>query len=200
MYLLRPPADDRLHRFLAEAAALPLTYSEVGASRGTTTPPPGFHRNHARALLGHGEDAFDRAKAALHRWAMYDMSWVCLVPAHPPVETGSHVVMLVSHFGFHSVFGCRVVYTYDEEDAAGRRVGFGIGTLAGHLERGEERFSVEWDRASDRVEYEIFSFTRPGRFLVRLGGPLSRGKQRQFARESSAWMQRAVDDAGTRPG
>lgn len=200
MYLLRPPSDDRLHRFLAEAEALPLTYSEVGASRGTTTPPPGFQRNHIRAPLGHGEEAFRRAVVALHRWAMYDMSWVRLVPAHPPVETGSHVVMLVSHFGFRSLFACRVVYAYDEDDAAGRRAGFGIGTLDGHLERGEERFSVEWDRATDSVEYELFSFTRAGRFLVRLGGPLSRGKQRQFARESAGWMQRAVSDGAASAG
>lgn len=200
MYLLRPPSDDLLHRFLAGAEALPLTYPEVGASRGTTTPPAGYHRNQFRALLGHGEDTFRRATTALGRWAMYDMSWVRLVPNQPPVETGSHVVMLVSHFGFHSVFACRVVYTYDEDDAAGRRVGFGIGTLAGHLEQGEERFSVEWDRATDRVEYELFSFTRAGRFLVRLGGPLSRGKQRQFARESAGWMQRAVAHGATFAG
>ena len=192
MYLLRPPADDDVRRFLADAEALPLTYPLVGASRGTTTPPPGYRRNHIRAPLGHGEATFGRAVAALHRWTMYDMDWVSLVPAVPPVETGRTLAMVVRHFGFHSVFGCRVVYTYDEDDGAGRRAGFGIGTLAGHLEQGEERFSVEWDRATDRVEYELFSFTRPGRFLVRLGGPLSRSKQHQFARQSAAQMQRAA--------
>lgn len=198
MYLLRPPADPDVRRFLAGAEALPLTYPLTGASRGTTTPPPGYRRNHIRAALGHGEETFARAVAALHRWTMYDMDWVTLVPAVPPVETGRTLAMVVRHFGFHSVFGCRVVYTYDEDDGAGRRVGFGIGTLAGHLEQGEERFSVEWDRATGRVEYELFSFTRPGRLLVRLGGPLSRGKQHQFARQSAAQMQRAAGgDVGT---
>ena len=29
------------------------------------------------------------------------------------------------------------------------------------MERGEERFTVEWDRADESVSYEVFAFARP---------------------------------------
>ena len=70
----------------------------------------------------------------------------------------------------------------------GRRFGFGYGTLPGHAESGEERFSIEWDPADDSVHYDIFAFSRPNWWLARLGYPLVRRCQKTFARASAARM------------
>ena len=49
--------------------------------------------------------------------------------------------------------------------------GFFYGTLPGHPECGEERFTVRIDERSV-VWAEICAFSRPGRWFTRLAGPL----------------------------
>jgi uncharacterized protein (UPF0548 family) len=75
---------------------------------------------------------------------------------------------------------------------AGQRFGFAYGTLPGHAESGEERFTVEWHEADGAVWYDILAFSRPRRLLARLGYPLARRLQKRFARDSAAAMRRAV--------
>jgi uncharacterized protein (UPF0548 family) len=66
-----------------------------------------------------------------------------------------------------SLNACRIVYVIEEEEASLlNRYGFAFGTLPGHVERGEERFSVEWHRSEDWVFYEVFAFARPAHPLV----------------------------------
>jgi uncharacterized protein (UPF0548 family) len=72
------------------------------------------------------------------------------------------------------------------------RFGFAYGTLTEHAEIGEERFTVEFHPDSGEVWYDIFAFSRPGHFLVKLGYPYGRYKQRQFAVGSKDAMKRAV--------
>jgi len=87
---------------------------------------------------------------------------------------------------------CRVVYA----DFEGRETnGFAYGTLDGHAACGEERFRVRYERASERVYYEITAFSRPALGVVRLGYPLARRIQRRFALGSA----RALGDAIPRP-
>jgi uncharacterized protein (UPF0548 family) len=62
------------------------------------------------------------------------------------------------------------------------------GTLLDHAEQGEERFTVEWDRVSDVVSYDILSFSRPGCLVTRLTYPFGRSLQRRFVRNSLAAM------------
>jgi uncharacterized protein (UPF0548 family) len=97
----------------------------------------------------------------------------------------------VRHFGFYSLNACRIVYVVDEKGPL-TRFGFAYGTLAEHAESGEERFMVEWNRDQDRVWYDILAFSRPKKILARLGYPLSRLLQRQFARASKAAMLQAA--------
>jgi uncharacterized protein (UPF0548 family) len=97
----------------------------------------------------------------------------------------------MKHFGFWSLNFCRIVYVI-EEDGPVRRFGFAYGTLTEHAERGEERFTVEWDRASDVVSYEIMSFSRPGNWKTRMGYPVATRLQDDFARSSVDAMARAV--------
>ena len=55
------------------------------------------------------------------------------------------------------------------------RIGFGYGTLPGHLFRGEEAFTVERDDAGD-LWFVVTAFSVPDRWWVRLGGPAHRGR------------------------
>jgi uncharacterized protein (UPF0548 family) len=86
---------------------------------------------------------------------------------------------------------CRIVYLVDEEGAV-KRFGFAYGTLAEHAEIGEERFTVEWNRADDTVWYDILAFSRPRQMLAKLGYPLSRSLQKRFAEGSKAAMMNAA--------
>ena len=56
------------------------------------------------------------------------------------------------------------------------RVGFAYGTLAGHPERGEERFEVAL-HDDGTVAARIRAFSRPGRWFTHLAGPVGRRLQ-----------------------
>jgi uncharacterized protein (UPF0548 family) len=60
------------------------------------------------------------------------------------------------------------------------------------VERGEERFTVEWHEADDTVYYEVFAFSRPAYPLVKAVQPLARRIQKQFALDSLQSMARVV--------
>jgi uncharacterized protein (UPF0548 family) len=66
------------------------------------------------------------------------------------------------------------------------------------VERGEERFTVEWHRADDSVSYEVFAFARPAHPLARTGQPFVRMIQRQLAAASLRSMAEAVEGGGNR--
>jgi uncharacterized protein (UPF0548 family) len=83
------------------------------------------------------------------------------------------------------------VYVVDESGPISK-FGFAYGTLPGHVESGEERFLIEWDRADDSVWYDILAFSRPNHILIRLGYPIVRRTQKRFGRDSAASMLRAV--------
>jgi uncharacterized protein (UPF0548 family) len=86
---------------------------------------------------------------------------------------------------------CRIVYVVNEAGPV-TRFGFAYGTLPGHVESGEERFLIEWNRADDSVWYDILAFSRPNVLLARVGYPFVRHKQARFRRDSTASMLRAV--------
>jgi uncharacterized protein (UPF0548 family) len=106
------------------------------------------------------------------------------------------------HFGFFSLNACRIVYVVDEKGSNGGicRFGFAYGTLPEHAESGEERFTVEWNHASEEVWYDIFAFSRPRHALPRIGYPLARSLQRKFAAGSKQAMRKAVGEPTDRTG
>jgi len=81
---------------------------------------------------------------------MFGMPWVNLHWQSAPIVVGTDIAVSLHHFGFYSLNACRIVYLVDEEGAV-KRFGFAYGTLAEHAESGEERFTVEWNRADDTV-------------------------------------------------
>jgi uncharacterized protein (UPF0548 family) len=188
--MFRPtaPSDDDIRKFLASQRDLPFSYPEVGASRGI--PPAGYNVDHNRIQLGSGVETFQRAVAALRRWEMFNIGWVRLCwPEIPVVDAVFGVA--IRHMGFWSLNSSRIVYLL-EEDGPIQRVGFAYGTLPGHAERGEERFSVEWCHDDDTVWYDLLAFSLPRHPLVWAGYPLARVLQRRFAGDSKAAMARAV--------
>lgn len=189
MFLLREPSAAAIESFLAAQRRQPLSYAEVGASRGQA--PAGYNVDHNRVRLGSGEEAFDRAVSAIRSWQMFNLGWCRLYPRDAPVEVGTTVAVLVRHFGFWSLNACRIVYLLGEQEET-RRYGFAYGTVAEHAEVGEERFSVEWNADDGSVWYDLYAFSRPGHFMARAAYPLSRALQRRFARESKAAMVRAM--------
>ncbi len=122
---------------------------------------------------------------------MFDMPWSQLCWPTAPIRMGTDVAVLVRHFGFFSLNACRIVYVVDD-GARIKRFGFAYGTLEEHAESGEERFIVEWNQVSDKVCYDILAFSRPRKMLAKLGYPLSRFLQQQFAEHSKAAMLRFV--------
>ena len=93
--------------------------------------------------------------------------------------------------GLWCLNACRIVSVIDEF-AATSRYGFVYGTLPGHVECGEERFQVEWNRNDDSVWYDILAFSQPNDFLARMGYRIVRKLEKKFARDSAAAMQRAI--------
>ena len=104
---------------------------------------------------------------------------------------GTTVGILVRHFGFWSLNAARIVYLINEQDSL-EMFGFGYGTLSGHAERGEERFTVEYHHSDDAVWYDLCAFSQPKHFLAKAGYPISRLLQKRFARDSLKAMPDAV--------
>lgn len=188
MFLLTKPSPSRVQAFLSAQKNNGFSYAEVGHSRNGA--PGGYTCDHNRVQLGTGKEVFDRAIAALQKWKMFEMRWIELCWPNTPIEPGSDVAVLISHFGFWSLNGCRIVYVMKERGAL-EKFGFAYGTLSSHGEIGEERFTVEYDTESQAVWYDLFAFSRPGP-VARFAYPLARTLQKRFARDSKAAMQRAV--------
>ncbi len=190
VFRLNKPDDRAIRRFLAVSEQNIFSYPEIGAS--VASAPHGYTVDHNRIKLGQGEKAFNRAKAAIHAWEMFSFPWIKLCYADTRIEAGSTVGILIRHFGFYSLNAARIVYVLDETTNISR-FGFAYGTLTDHGEIGEERFSVEMDRSTGEVWYDLFAFSRPGSILAKVGYPLSRALQRAFAVDSQQAMLKAVD-------
>ncbi len=178
-----------MRRFLAVQAELPFSYAEVGASAGT--PPAGYVVDRTRIKLGEGELIFRSAIAALRRWEQFRLGWVEAWPPETPIQKGEAVAVMGRALGFWWLNACRIVYVVDERGPMAK-FGFAYGTLPGHVERGEERFLVEWSQNDDCVWYDILAFSRPNCFSARLGYPVVRRLQKRFGRDSAASMLKAA--------
>lgn len=181
MFLVRKPSPSVVDQFIESQRNLPFTYEEVGATRGPL--PGGYSHDHSRVQLGHGRVVFQRAVSALRNWQQFDLGWVRIVPEGVALQIGATVAVEVRTFGLWSLSAARVVYVINEIDRS-TRFGFAYGTLPDHVERGEERFLIDWKHDDDTVWYDILAFSRPRHPLVRLGSPLARQLQKRFARDS----------------
>ena len=210
MFTFSEPSDREIAKYISSQAKLPFSYPEVGATKSglsastsdpgaaNSTVAAGYTLDHNRVQLGHGGEIYRRAVEALKQWRQFELGWVELPPHGVKVETGAVVAVKAHAGGLWSLNACRVVYVIDEAERAGaqtdqpRSFGFAYGTLPDHIERGEERFLIEWQPNDDSVWYDILAFSRPRHPLVRVGFRYARMLQKRFARDSLAVMKSVV--------
>jgi uncharacterized protein (UPF0548 family) len=172
------------------------SYVEVGQTAQLDAPgvrdalASRYDVDHHRFDLGTGRGRFERARSALRAWRQFEVPWLELHGAQP-VAKDQVVATLTRVAGLWYLNPCRVVYSGFADDADS--AAFAYGTLGGHVESGEERFSVSFDAATGRVSYEIRAFSRPAVLLTKLGYPFARRIQRRFAAASARALARAVD-------
>jgi uncharacterized protein (UPF0548 family) len=157
---------------LNELAALPLTYTEVGATAGPL--PAGYHHIQRSAVIGRGRHRFEEAADTGMRWGMLRGAGLRVEATTEVAAVGSDVVV---HLGPVQA-PCRVVYLVDEPDQRG----FAYGTLRGHAETGEERFVVRYDPATDEVHADVTAFSRHATWWSRLGSPVTSVAQQVITR------------------
>jgi uncharacterized protein (UPF0548 family) len=186
MFSITRPTDQQIDDLIKSVEGSLFSYDDIGLS--LTSSPAGYNVDHNRIQIGNGENDFAAAKDAIRSWKMFDFPWLKLCWPDTPIEIGKTVAIVVNHFGFWSMSAARIVYVIDEPT----RFGFAYGTLAEHVESGEERFSVEFNTETGEVWYDLFAFSRPAHPLAKLGLPISRHLQKRFAADSLAAMKRAV--------
>jgi len=194
MFTLTEPSHADITAFLSNQSNLPFSYAEVGATK--LSAPAGYKIDHNRVQLGSGADVYQRGVDALKQWRQFELGWVSLAPRDAKIEKGAVVAVKAWACGLWSLNACRVVYVVDDLEADPvRRFGFAYGTLPDHIERGEERFLIEWNRSDDTVWYDILAFSQPRHPLVKLGAPVARVMQKRFARDSLRVMKSITNPA-----
>ena len=188
MIKLSKPTAEEINYYVGARSQLPFTYSEQGVTR-QDGQRPGYVCDHNRIRLGSGGSLYKEAIEALGRWHQFELGWIRVCTNEVPINPGSTVCLLLHILPVWAIFCCRVVYIIDD-DGPIKRFGFAYGTLPGHPEAGEERFTIEWHSKDDSVWYDILAFSRPGNFVVALGYPFGRAMQRRFANESKRVMSR----------
>jgi uncharacterized protein (UPF0548 family) len=199
MFCLDRPDELQARDYLAGQADREFSYARVGFTRepAALNQIPGWCVDRHRVVLGHGEAAFSRARAAIEAWKIFPAEITNVYGREQP-RVGLTVAVSFQAWPFPLwlLMPARVVYVVDDslmrDGEPIERFGFAYGTLPDHPERGEERFLVEWNRADETVHYDLLAVSRPNGWLVRLGYPYARQQQAGFRRLSGLAMQRAV--------
>jgi uncharacterized protein (UPF0548 family) len=118
-------------------------------------PPsdPAFRRSEVSAVLGSGDDLWERATRDVLRWKVKTASGFT-VDAAGPVRQGEKVLITASLLGVRILEPVEVVAVVE----TARRVGFAYRTLPGHPVNGEEAFIVH--RGGEHVFFTVRSLTR----------------------------------------
>ena len=160
-YGLTYPADLRL--FTLELAN--------GASMSDATSDRTWHVVDHSAALGHGEACFRAASYRLNSWRTHSHARVGVELISEEDARGTDIVRL--HFG-PTTSPCAIIY----REHSKHRTVMVYGTLAGHVECGEEAFIVEL--ASDgTVTGRCVAFSKHAWWLAKLGAPVARWVQRR---------------------
>lgn len=191
MFSFLNPSKAAIQRNLEIARDLPLSYGiELNTQCGpqNLSVPEGFVCDNTRSEIGNGIEAFHAARAAFLKWRQFDLGWVRVANPAASIEPGQIVAVEAQALGLWSVNFSRIIYRIDEPT----RFGFGYGTTPMHVERGEERFLLEFFPQSEAVYYDLLAVSKPANLLARLGYPYTRSRQRKFAIDSHTRMRRAV--------
>lgn len=121
-------------------------------------PPSGrgYRRSEVSAVVGHGDEMWQRATRDVLRWRVKTASGF-EVDTTGPAQEGDHVLVTARLLGVRIIEPVEVASVVQESD----RVGFAYLTLPGHPVSGEEAFIVH--RHGDEVRLTVRSLTRPAR-------------------------------------
>ena len=191
MLLARRPSDELIHRVIYGQRDAAPDYGHVGGTRYSEIPA-GFTVNRSRAVIGAGEEAFLEARILLERLRALDLAWATVYPRGTEVRPGVDVGVLAKVAGVWALNVGRIVYVLEEQGEA-PTYGFAFGTLPSSSLRGEERFTVTFDRRTGSVTYEIFSFARPRGLIPLMATPLLQATRRRFCRDSTEAMKNLVE-------
>lgn len=165
----------------------PVTYEPVGATAGEL--PVGFHHLRRSQVIGQGQQCFDRAAEQVMTWQVQRGAGLQVDASADRAALGVVVLSSLRLGPVCVVVPCKVVAVVDEPTARG----FAYGTLRGHPECGEERFTVTLQR-DGRVVLHIVAFSRPATWFVRLGAPIaSRIQRRTTTRYLNALVDKSLD-------
>ncbi|WP_104061550.1 DUF1990 family protein [Arthrobacter sp. 4R501] len=112
-----------------------------------------YRRSEVTAVVGGGDDVWQRAASDVLRWKVKTASGFDVDTAGP-VSPGDRVVVTARTLGFTVVEPVEVVAVVQEPE----RIGFSYRTMPGHPIDGEEAFIVH--RRGDDVHLTIRSLTR----------------------------------------
>jgi uncharacterized protein (UPF0548 family) len=169
-----------------------MTYPEVGATRGEPLPT-GYRQVRRRVLLGSGAAVFRAAADGLAHWQMQRGAGLAVRASAPVAAMGVRIASGAGAGPLRLWAPCVVVWVVDEA----RRYGYGYGTLPAHPEIGEEAFEVSLDEAG-QVWFELRAFSRPGRWYMRLAGPLGHLVQDRITDRYVRSMRKLAAGAGDR--
>jgi uncharacterized protein (UPF0548 family) len=178
------PGESALRSVLEAQAVRPLTYPEVGCTRGTDLPHGYIHDRYRVPL---GAEVFETAKRGLREWRAHVGAGVSIFPPLAPIEPDANILLSIRMGPLYAIAACRIVYVCDEAE----RFGFAYGTLPEHPETVEEAFVVDRDRVG-QVNFTITAFSRPASTITRLAKPLARGVQRRVTRDYLEALRRYV--------
>jgi len=147
-----------------------LTYAEVGATTGRL--PSGYAHLRRRRVIGHGGADFESASHALMRWDLHRRSGLTVLADSEHLAEDVNVLLGFGIGRLRLKVPCRVVYLVSDPDLRG----FAYGTLPGHPESGEERFTVAL-LTDGSVELAIVAFSRADQWWSKLGRPVGRRVQ-----------------------
>ncbi|MFP5251132.1 MAG: DUF1990 family protein [Actinomycetes bacterium] len=172
-------------------------------------PPKGFEVIQRRARIGHGRPRYDAAVAALRTWKVQRLSGIevdvvgseegtvyrpvgfdgteatraaSIEPqqdfgpdGEPFLQPGDSIDQRVRVLGMQIHAPMRVIAIEDEASSHGVI----LGTLEGHPEAGEERFTIEIVE-DETVFLHFRALVRDAKWWVRLGSPIARAMRRRY--------------------
>jgi uncharacterized protein (UPF0548 family) len=193
MFSFARPDKAQVERLLREAAHLkPACPDLLHLREGVVAVhlPWGFSHDVTLSEIGRGERVFDRARRAIEAWRHFDLGWVQVANPEAHIGLGEGVAVQALTAGLWTLNISRITATIDMPE----RFGFLYATTELHVEEGQERFLLEFDRVSGRVLYLIEAVSRPRHVLARLGWPFARVMQARFRKDSHAVMRRVCGD------
>ena len=199
MLHFRRPSPQQTRALLDSQADLSVSYDpEIARQAWAGLAPGGLKLRQYRVLLGDGAETFAAAREAIDAWRMFPRAMTTPWPDRVSIAVGHDVAILCRTWGLWSILPARIVAVHNETGNV-ERYGFTYGTLPAHLECGEERFTVAWQRDTDEVWYELAAFSRNQLWLAKVGRPFVRYQQKRFCAESLKAMVAELQKKSVEP-